>query len=129
MDELGIWNRVLTATEVTALYNNGKGLTYPFTSLKSAEGNDNSSDHFDLDTTKILSSESCFYPNPAYDKIFIQHANSVQTHVCIYDLHGKLVIRRQMEENTMDISSLAKGLYIIKLIGNENVIVDKLMKE
>lgn len=31
LDEFGIWARVLTATEVTTLYNAGAGLPYPFT--------------------------------------------------------------------------------------------------
>lgn len=30
LDEVGIWNRALTSTEVTALYNSGDGLPYPF---------------------------------------------------------------------------------------------------
>jgi hypothetical protein len=30
MDELGIWSRALTSTEVTSLYNGGSGLQYPF---------------------------------------------------------------------------------------------------
>lgn len=30
IDEVGIWNRVLTPTEITALYNNGNGSSYPF---------------------------------------------------------------------------------------------------
>lgn len=30
IDEVGIWNRTLTASEVTQLYNAGAGLTYPF---------------------------------------------------------------------------------------------------
>lgn len=30
MDEVGIWNRVLTEAEVTELYNGGAGLAYPF---------------------------------------------------------------------------------------------------
>jgi hypothetical protein len=30
IDEVGIWKRVLTATERTALYNGGAGFTYPF---------------------------------------------------------------------------------------------------
>jgi hypothetical protein len=31
IDELGIWSRALTQEEITALYNGGSGLTYPFT--------------------------------------------------------------------------------------------------
>lgn len=30
IDEVGIWSRALTQTEITTLYNNGTGLTYPF---------------------------------------------------------------------------------------------------
>lgn len=32
IDEVGVWNIALTADEVTALYNSGNGLAYPFTS-------------------------------------------------------------------------------------------------
>jgi len=31
IDEIGIWNRALTASEVSELYNNGNGKSYPFT--------------------------------------------------------------------------------------------------
>lgn len=30
IDEVGIWNRVLTSTEITTLYNSGMGKSYPF---------------------------------------------------------------------------------------------------
>jgi hypothetical protein len=30
IDEFGIWNRELTSSEITQLYNSGSGLTYPF---------------------------------------------------------------------------------------------------
>ncbi len=30
IDEAGVWNRALTPTEITELYNGGAGLTYPF---------------------------------------------------------------------------------------------------
>lgn len=30
VDEIGIWSRVLTSTEVASLYNSGSGLQYPF---------------------------------------------------------------------------------------------------
>jgi len=34
IDEVGIWSRALTSTEVTELYNGGAGLQYPFTTNK-----------------------------------------------------------------------------------------------
>jgi len=30
VDEVGVWNRILTPTEITALWNGGAGTTYPF---------------------------------------------------------------------------------------------------
>ena len=33
MDEFGLWNRVLTSTEIGHLWNGGAGTTYPFTGL------------------------------------------------------------------------------------------------
>lgn len=35
VDEVSVWNRVLTTAERTALYNGGSGLTYPFTGTDS----------------------------------------------------------------------------------------------
>lgn len=32
LDEVGIWSRVLTSTEISSLYNGGAGLQYPFVS-------------------------------------------------------------------------------------------------
>jgi hypothetical protein len=34
LDEVGIWNRALSSTEVAALYNEGAGLSYPFPSVR-----------------------------------------------------------------------------------------------
>jgi Concanavalin A-like lectin/glucanases superfamily len=33
IDEVGIWKRVLSASEITTLYNGGAGLTYPFSAV------------------------------------------------------------------------------------------------
>jgi len=33
IDEVGIWSRALTSTEITALYNSGSGLAYPLTTV------------------------------------------------------------------------------------------------
>ncbi|MDD4111364.1 MAG: LamG domain-containing protein [Clostridia bacterium] len=36
IDEVGIWSRALSSTEVGELYNSGSGLTYPFTTTSTA---------------------------------------------------------------------------------------------
>lgn len=40
IDELGVWSRALTSSEITELYNSGAGLTYPFstTAIKTVNG-------------------------------------------------------------------------------------------
>jgi RHS repeat-associated protein len=38
VDEVGMWNRALTASEVTQLYNSGSGLQYPFSTTTITEG-------------------------------------------------------------------------------------------
>jgi len=40
IDEVGVWSKVLSSSEVTALYNSGNGLTYPFvtSSIKTFNG-------------------------------------------------------------------------------------------
>jgi len=39
LDEIGIWSRALTSTEVGELYNSGDGLAYPFTTGTNAQIN------------------------------------------------------------------------------------------
>ena len=39
LDEIGIWSRALSSTEVTQLYNGGAGLQYPFTLPSTTNGN------------------------------------------------------------------------------------------
>ena len=38
-DEIAIWDKELTSTEVTELYNSGNGLSYPFTSPETSNNN------------------------------------------------------------------------------------------
>ena len=49
--------------------------------------------------------------------------------VDIYDLNGKLLLSQQLNANTVDISTLAKGLYFIKLTTEEGSVVRKFVKE
>mgnify|MGYP001066256040 CR=1 FL=1 len=38
IDEVGVWDRILTTAEITARYNGGAGLTYPFSTPASGSG-------------------------------------------------------------------------------------------
>ena len=70
------------------------------------------------------------YPNPAQSYVTIdlgQDSNNDVT-VFIYDITGKLVMQNLLRGNTLDVSGLFGGLYIVKLAGkNINVQPVKLL--
>jgi uncharacterized protein (TIGR02145 family) len=77
----------------------------------------------------INSEEVIFYPNPATEKLFIKNGNYTNRIIMIFDLQGKQVLSKQMDSNPIDISNLEKGINVIKLVGSENVIITKFIKE
>ncbi len=65
-------------------------------------------------------SNAFIYPNPANDKIHVNLNNfSNATVIKIYDIEGKVVIEDEniSLENTIDISQLISGLYMIQIEG------------
>lgn len=61
LDEIGIWSRVLSLTEVTSLYNSGAGLTYPFvTSIPGCMD----STAINYNSLATVSDNSCTYTTP-----------------------------------------------------------------
>jgi N-acetylneuraminic acid mutarotase len=68
------------------------------------------------------------YPNPATNSIIIEGlANTAIAEV--YDLSGKIILAQQISTNQIDISTLAEGLYFIKLTSPEGSVVRKFVKE
>jgi hypothetical protein len=68
------------------------------------------------------------FPNPAINTINIGGLeNTAKAEV--YDISGKLLLTKQLNTNQIDISSLAKGLYFIKLSTAEGSVVRKFVKE
>jgi hypothetical protein len=88
IDEVGIWNRALSATEVATLYNSGTGITY----------------NFGLNTpvawapstpliTNALTTSVTAYPNP-YSSIVLFHLKTSEAgrgSLVIYDVRGRKV--------------------------------------
>jgi uncharacterized protein YjdB len=141
IDELGIWNRALTDADVSVLYNKGNGLSFPF-STQSFSATNQSIDE-DVMNTAIIptnldnaivksmdpATDGFFYPNPAGDNLHFNNIISAQAQVSIYDMHGRKVIAQQIVGHSADISSLAKGVYLVKLTDNGKTLIHKLMKE
>lgn len=69
------------------------------------------------------------YPNPAKCEIRINGIND-PSKFTLTDMNGKLVMSRNIRNNeAISISSLSKGIYVVKLITHEGSIVSKLIKE
>lgn len=68
------------------------------------------------------------YPNPATSQIAIQGFDMIKYEVI--DILGRSVLSSNVtEKNTVDISSINKGTYILKLYNADNVITKKFIKE
>jgi hypothetical protein len=71
------------------------------------------------------------YPNPSKGALTVKHANSGIQRIELIDLSGKVVYTKSLENKTevdLDISSLNKGLYVMKIQtqnGSETVRVEK----
>lgn len=70
------------------------------------------------------------YPNPATNEIFIDHGFDDIHTIQIFNLQGKLMINKKpSSENSLQIESLSKGVYILKATTNKGNITQKLIKK
>ncbi len=75
---------------------------------------------FSIDELKLLESIKVF-PNPANEFLLIELPNGIksETSIALYDLHGKLLIAKEIAKNkekiNLDLSMLAKGVYLLNL--------------
>lgn len=72
------------------------------------------------------------YPNPAKDKITISSsAKAGNAHLSIFNISGEKVIERQLIDNEtqIDISTLPRGVYFVRLQNEKMVEVGKMVKE
>jgi hypothetical protein len=60
------------------------------------------------------------FPNPATDVLYIKVNQRV--HAAIYSIEGKLLIKQQ-NAASIDISSLARGIYHLRIYGENNVLL------
>jgi hypothetical protein len=68
------------------------------------------------------------YPNPATTKLIIEGLTQ-KAIAEVYDISGKLLLAQQLISYQLDVSSLATGLYFIRLITSEGRLVKKFVKE
>ena len=65
------------------------------------------------------------YPNPANDIVSIKDENIIS--VKVFDINGRNVL--STKSNTFSVRDLANGIYLVKILGEENrTITKKLIK-
>lgn len=69
------------------------------------------------------------YPNPANDEVTIQITNPDNPKMIITDLSGKVLINQPVstESETIDISALNAGIYVVQIRVGEHIKIDKLI--
>lgn len=78
---------------------------------------------------KVLS----LYPNPTSEKLNLKYDKTYkEISIVISDLSGKSILKRSVNnlaEFTLDISTFSKGIYILKIIADDQVYVEKIIKK
>lgn len=73
-------------------------------------------------------SNIAFYPNPAHDLINISGLRE-RAVITVSDLSGKILIRTMSDRNQIDVSNLARGLYTITILDNNQQVTGKFVKQ
>ena len=80
-------------------------------------------------TQDVFTANFSVYPNPANNEIKISSVKTIEK-AEIFNLIGKRVISTtSLNNNSIDVSSLAKGVYILKLVSGDIVGTRKIIKE
>ena len=78
----------------------------------------------DSQLTKTIS----IYPNPVKNQLFINSQETIQS-VEVFNLLGKRVLSTTHVNGSLDVSSLSKSVYILKLTSNNGVSTKRFVKQ
>lgn len=68
------------------------------------------------------------YPNPAYgEEIYITTETNGNKAIKIYDVFGEVVLTDRISTNTLDISSLSPGVYVLQVTEQKKTMTRKLV--
>lgn len=103
--------------------------------VEDADGCEGTSDSFAVLTVSVEELKEngmVCYPNPASDLVFVESIGVEQmTSVRLFDIQGAQISDRQVvgKKVSIDMSSLAKGLYIVEVIGTESTNDFRIVKQ
>ncbi len=66
------------------------------------------------------------FPNPAISKVTVSSASKLDK-IELYDMLGKLILINNNKSNVLDVSSITKGMYLLKIYSGERTSTKKLV--
>ena len=113
----------ITATDIVGIVNERSGSLYYLTARNA---NDFSVDILSNDTFEANNFK--FYPNPtSLGYVNLSSKNSARMDVAVFDILGKQVLNKTVSNNTLDVSGLTSGIYIMKVSQDNASITKKLV--
>ena len=76
----------------------------------------------DLDLNSTLK----LYPNPATDIIQISSKLPI-SRLALYNVYGKLILKKETDTNSLDVSQLNTGVYFLEAYSNTEKVVKKVI--
>ncbi len=68
------------------------------------------------------------YPNPVYgEEVYVTTASNGIKHIKIYDVFGDVVLTDRISTNTLNISRLVPGVYVLQVTEQEKTMTRKLV--
>ena len=102
LDDFAIWNRALSYSEIAGIYT--------------------------LSTSDIHALDMLIYPNPVNgDYVTIQTPLNGDKLVEVFEVNGRKVVERLITTNTLDVSSMSAGIYLVKVTVENQSNVSKLI--
>lgn len=85
-----------------------------------------------IETSHLQANQADILPNPVSNRLnFYAYAsdNLIPLSYTIIDSNGRVVLKRETEEASIDVSLLEKGIYIAKIATNKGTVTKKIIKE
>lgn len=104
LDDIGVWNRGLTSTEVLGLYNS----------------------HNTTGINSINTNQVSVYPNPTTDNLFINMGNLTGEYsVKVINTLGQVIYQSSIQSvSKVDLSENTKGIYLVEILDNTNSVIE-----
>lgn len=67
------------------------------------------------------------FPNPVQDKIYLKNILNIEA-VHLFDTSGRLIKTAAINQNSIDITHLPKGNYVLKIVTDKKIIETKIIK-